>query len=140
MMQHKDVTPFECEICKRKFSAPAGLKCHIQSVHENLKPFKCSECGKDFKKKYHLQRHSVIHLKESLRNNEVLDPAEVAAVQNSEQQFSCEVCGLTFTTKCWLKVRLNYHINLNPIVSSPKMDINIHIFKLVLLYAHYYKI
>ena len=55
---HTEKRPHElCTICGEKYTRPAGLRLHIESVHEGKKPHACTFCEATFAEKGGLRRH-----------------------------------------------------------------------------------
>ncbi|XP_065224304.1 zinc finger protein 62-like [Planococcus citri] len=107
---------FVCNVCHRNFSRRYDLERHLIS-HEALKPFKCAECDKSFARKDVMRNHIILmhindpgsldshyccahcqyrcrfkemlvyHIKKNHLSNLVID------------EFSCTVCGKTFSTR-----------------------------------------
>lgn len=55
-------TPFECNICGKKFTRGFIHKHHVLS-HTGTRPHACSECGKAFTRANDCKRHEKIHAK-----------------------------------------------------------------------------
>ncbi|TDH70337.1 hypothetical protein CCR75_002900 [Bremia lactucae] len=75
--------PFNCELCKARFTYNHGLTRHLKRSHHNVnRPFECSACLKGFKKKSELQAHSYVH--------------------TGVLPFQCNDCSERFLKKFWL--------------------------------------
>ncbi|XP_066994982.2 uncharacterized protein [Anabrus simplex] len=66
---------YECEYCKKRFSAPSQLSAHIWT---HTKPYVCLTCGSRFSSKGNLVVHSRRH--------------------TGEKPFPCSMCGARFST------------------------------------------
>ncbi|XP_050077122.1 oocyte zinc finger protein XlCOF6-like [Anopheles maculipalpis] len=112
-----DGKPFECKVCRKRFSSMFFLLQHQQKVwrqkcypcticgrtfgrahdlsnhettHSNEMPFECSVCGRRFKNKLYLRNHQKLH------------------TSNAKDQV-CVECGKGFRTKDLLKTHLISH-------------------------------
>ena len=54
---HTGEKPYECVICKKKFSSSCGLAIHTR-VHTGEKPFSCDLCQKSYAESSKLSRHN----------------------------------------------------------------------------------
>ena len=54
---HKSQKKHSCEECDLDYCLAGALSAHREAVHRR-KDFKCTSCDKDFKRKYHLERHT----------------------------------------------------------------------------------
>ncbi|EIM24227.1 hypothetical protein WALSEDRAFT_59155 [Wallemia mellicola CBS 633.66] len=62
MRTHNGEKPFECEICKLRFTREHHLNAHSRThKSEDEKPFSCDICHKKFWTNQHLQRHLKTH-------------------------------------------------------------------------------
>jgi uncharacterized Zn-finger protein len=59
---HTGDKPYECDICKRKFSESSKLTRHRIAVHKNDQNFECAICKKTFTQPQNLKRHMRTHL------------------------------------------------------------------------------
>ncbi|XP_005108661.1 zinc finger protein Xfin [Aplysia californica] len=78
---HKDVRPFECTECPKKFSSEHALKKHSLN---HKKPYVCQVCGKGFSRRYLLMSHFKKQCKhlmkeenETSENNDSVTPARL---------------------------------------------------------------
>ncbi|XP_075000997.1 uncharacterized protein LOC142080064 [Calonectris borealis] len=53
---------YECRHCNYATAVHGEFKLHLK-IHTDERPFVCKECNKTFKTSNHLQRHSLIHVK-----------------------------------------------------------------------------
>ncbi|XP_065224305.1 zinc finger protein 845-like [Planococcus citri] len=109
---------FVCKICDQNFSRQDHLKRHIMVLHEFSNSFKCVDCNKSFATKYGIKRHIVlVHINEqrSLDSHHYYCAHCKYRCQSKESlvyhikrnhisnlslgEFSCTVCGKTFTRR-----------------------------------------
>ena len=86
--------PFECKVCKRRFTTNDYLKVH-QRIHSKVKTEKCSECNLSFTDPRTLRKHKKIHQKVA------------------EKPFLCRVCHKKFTRKDSLERHWKIHCDEN---------------------------
>lgn len=60
---HKEVKPYQCIVCKEKFSRRVYLDTHMYK-HTGIKNFSCDVCGKFFSQKGNLRMHMALHSKD----------------------------------------------------------------------------
>ncbi|XP_076188738.1 uncharacterized protein LOC143157713 [Aptenodytes patagonicus] len=53
---------YKCQHCNYATAVHSDFKLHLK-IHTDEKPFVCKECNKTFKTSNHLQKHSLIHVK-----------------------------------------------------------------------------
>lgn len=85
---------FGCESCNKRFSTSADLVRHCQEAHSRERPYICTLCAKSFKKRCHLDRHSILH--------------------SGERQYSCEICRSSFYRSDILDRHRRTHIGVKP--------------------------
>jgi uncharacterized Zn-finger protein len=60
MRIHTGEKPYECNMCKNKFSILSNLKRH-KSTHTGEKPYGCDICKKRFSQSQSLKDHKNVH-------------------------------------------------------------------------------
>lgn len=87
---HAGEMTFFCHICGRNMYTKINLEYHIR-VHTQERPFKCTieGCEKAFKQDGQLNRHILTH--------------------SSEQNYSCDVCGIKIKSKYYLNQHRKIH-------------------------------
>lgn len=83
-----DGKPFECNVCRKRFSSVFFLLQHQQKVWRQ-KCYPCNICGRTFGRAHDLSNHETTH--------------------SSEMPFECSVCGRRFKNKLYLKNHLKLH-------------------------------
>ncbi|XP_052132840.1 zinc finger protein 436-like, partial [Frankliniella occidentalis] len=78
---HTGERPFECKICKRRFSLNIQLNRH-RRVHTGERPYECKTCKRRFARKMTLVSHMRLH--------------------TGERPYACNTCRKRFTQKCAL--------------------------------------
>ncbi|KAK2723570.1 zinc finger protein 391-like isoform X2 [Artemia franciscana] len=86
-------SPFECVICKKRFTTSASLS-HHQRAHTREKPFECTKCEKTYRRKEHLSDHQRTH--------------------TGEKPFECDICQKTFRLKKHLSDHHRTHTGEKP--------------------------
>ncbi|XP_058124169.1 zinc finger protein 420-like [Anopheles ziemanni] len=85
-----DGKPFECDVCRKRFSSMFFLLQHQQKVFRE-KCYPCSICGRTFGRAHDLSNHETTH--------------------SNEMPFECGVCGRRFKNKLYLKNHRKLHTN-----------------------------
>ncbi|KAK7789458.1 hypothetical protein R5R35_005860 [Gryllus longicercus] len=85
---------FGCESCGKRFATSADLVRHCQELHARERPYVCTVCAKSFKKRCHLDRHSILH--------------------SGERQHTCEICRSTFYRSDILDRHRRTHVGVKP--------------------------
>ncbi|GMT04062.1 hypothetical protein PENTCL1PPCAC_26236, partial [Pristionchus entomophagus] len=92
----KDKKPFECEICKKRFTQTSTLNEHKRTHLANDHPLKgkveCDICGKMLCDRNALATHKETHLDDN-------DPQQVVV----KRPFKCDECGKSFRAALNLK-------------------------------------
>ena len=61
LVTHTGVSSHQCSTCSRVFSTAAGLRRHVQRMHELVDRFVCTQCGQGFRVKRDLDNHVLRH-------------------------------------------------------------------------------
>lgn len=119
LKQHYDVkhqgVVFFCNICKKEFKSKYSLTYH-QVVHQlNRKTFDCDQCEKKFKMKASLRKHVLNH---------------TGQITNH----ICELCGKTFSQKDYLRIHQRIHTHKKNLFAKcvPKDFIRRNIWRYIL--------
>ena len=63
---HLKLKPFECDQCKKSFSAKGQMKRHVKEVHQRIRPYKCIYCDHRSSRQHDLAGHMErVHLSEN---------------------------------------------------------------------------
>ncbi|KAK3099172.1 hypothetical protein FSP39_000488, partial [Pinctada imbricata] len=110
---HLHTRQYLCNTCKAAFKTLGALIGHTKRVHEgwkspNQKIFICSVCEKRFTKKYHVDRHMLIHTGEKPHkcgdcgrcfNNKSNLMSHIQLVHKKLAPYQCDMCHETFKRK-----------------------------------------
>ena len=110
---HLHTRQYLCNSCKAAFKTLGALIGHTKRVHEgwkspNQKIFICSVCEKRFTKKYHVDRHMLIHTGEKPHkchdcgrcfNNKSNLMSHIQLVHKKLSPYQCDMCQETFKRK-----------------------------------------
>lgn len=109
--------PFECHICKKKFSEERYFKEHKLN-HKTANPFACKKCGRGYTRKTSLHRHmKTAHSFErnfacklcSYRGKTKDDLTTHAKIHS--KAYVCDFCSKKFSRSTHLKEHRELHIN-----------------------------
>ncbi|XP_011787824.1 PREDICTED: zinc finger and SCAN domain-containing protein 5C isoform X1 [Colobus angolensis palliatus] len=89
----KELLPFACEVCSKRFKYRGKLAVHKRS-HTGERLFQCNLCGKRFMQRIGLQFHQRTH--------------------TGERPYTCDVCQKQFTQKSYLKCHRRSHTGEKP--------------------------
>ncbi|XP_028303704.1 zinc finger protein 271-like isoform X1 [Gouania willdenowi] len=90
---YNTLKPFGCDLCGKQFRDRYLLKIHM-IIHTGEKPFGCEVCGKRFNRKTNLSMHSRTH--------------------TGEKPFSCDGCGKGFCHKSNMNRHMRIHTGEKP--------------------------
>lgn len=110
---HLHTRQYLCNTCKAAFKTLGALIGHTKRVHEgwkspNQKIFICSVCEKRFTKKYHVDRHMLIHTGEKPHkcndcgrcfNNKSNLMSHIQLVHKKMSPYQCDMCHEQFKRK-----------------------------------------
>ncbi|XP_071141500.1 uncharacterized protein [Mytilus edulis] len=117
---HSDDKPYKCQVCGKEFRQKQNLTRHLKSHGDGvIETHTCDICGKVFRESSNLQAHVKTHTSE---NNFVCDLCGMTFklkrymvrhhnVKHSiQKQFTCEVCNKVFRQKVTLKNHMTTHV------------------------------
>ena len=114
-----------CPHCGKVFTLSCNLTKHINRVHKNLRPFSCSHCDKRFKDKWHLKTHEMIHTGEKPYKCSMCDYKCATATLlkihlrlHTGNTFNCSRCDKKFTRQCQLAYHELTHDDAKPFKCS----------------------
>ena len=124
MLVHTRETPYECQVCSKKFTKLERLKFH-EGVH-TFNKVKCKVCNKGLRSQAALTQHERIHTGEkpflcSFCEKSFNSPHTLKVHEEShsdEKQYQCRTCGKLFKTKSGFKLHEKHHSTENPIKCS----------------------
>ncbi|XP_059047313.1 zinc finger protein 235-like [Achroia grisella] len=90
---HVKQKPFECTICRKRFTQQSGVQQHMR-MHTGDRPFPCTFCPKAFTQKSGLDQHIRIHTK--------------------VKPYRCVICSKSFCQSVHLKQHMRTHTNVSP--------------------------
>ncbi|KAK3089100.1 hypothetical protein FSP39_000781 [Pinctada imbricata] len=124
MYQHTGVKPYECELCKKRFTHVKSLRIHKRK-HTGVYPYLCNICGKRFTSAAGIRLHVKNHNKGGgtaikceycdrsfLTMNRYEKHRQFKHLQK-EEVFKCKECSKVFTTKrSMVRHYKSYHLGV----------------------------
>lgn len=97
--------PYTCNVCRKGFSRPDHLGCHVKYVHSTERPFKCQTCTAAFATKDRLRTHMVHHEGRVSCNicGKLLSVAYITShlkTHGQSQSINCNTCKQGFSKAC----------------------------------------
>mgnify|MGYP001234753750 CR=1 FL=1 len=82
---HTGEAPYECVICKKKFSKNSGLTDH-KRLHTGEKPYSCEVCKKSYAQFFALSQHNrtAAHIERMKSKNRIIPPTQSSFVDCGE--------------------------------------------------------
>ena len=100
---HTGERPYECVVCKSRFSFVSSLKRHKKLVHSDERPYKCTICSLTFKIKSALTVHMRTH-----------DPSKKNQRKTTTTSLQCEICSKRFAVRRHLESHFRTHTGEKP--------------------------
>ncbi|XP_047477419.1 zinc finger protein 484-like [Penaeus chinensis] len=118
---HKIPRPFQCKICKKRFTQKHYVTLHMR-VHTGERPYKCKLCANTYTHKTSFTIHMRIHNGErpymcGVCGKKCYDKSGLTSHMRShtkETPYQCEVCGRRFTHSKSLLVHRRNHTGEKP--------------------------
>ncbi|XP_064115299.1 zinc finger and BTB domain-containing protein 24-like [Macrobrachium nipponense] len=118
---HKIPRPYECKVCKKRFTQKHYVALHMR-VHTGERPYKCGLCSNTYTHKTSFTIHMRIHNGDrpyrcGLCGKRCYDKSGLTSHMRShtkETPYECEVCGRRFTHSKSLLVHRRNHTGEKP--------------------------
>ena len=109
--------PFECDICKTRFTTYYTMKLHIIAHTEGGGPYKCPVCAKVYLRSAHLRDHMHTHSKVKPFECQICKKSYLRKkdlmvhmyIHDKEKTLNCDICYKVFTTLSYLKIHRKIH-------------------------------
>ncbi|KAK2164450.1 hypothetical protein LSH36_63g05057 [Paralvinella palmiformis] len=97
LQRHAGRYPYQCKLCGKGFSSTANLRGHMPE-HTGVYEYKCSLCDMEFKYRYQLTRHAIIHVMDEL----------------GRRRYKCMLCGSLYSSRSNLFAHQRLHAGRYP--------------------------